>query len=230
MGTTNNLFLHEEILLLALRDEEGTIIPGTMYQYAIGGAILAELMLRQRIGVDDSRRKLVRVISDEPTGDPLIDEWLECIATTKRCKPLQQWVSRVATTKDLVGRIASGLCRRGILRADEDTILLIFTKRIYPEVNPEPERALMDRLQMAIFTEAEDIDPRTVVLVSLANTAGLLKFLFDKKQLKSRKSRIDQMVNGELSGKAAKAAIEAMQAAVMVSVIMPMMMSASVGR
>ena len=46
------LFLHQEILLLALRDERGTIESGTMYQYAVGGAILSELLLANRIAVE----------------------------------------------------------------------------------------------------------------------------------------------------------------------------------
>ena len=49
MSANHSLFLHEEILLLALRDEEGTIA-GAMYQYAIGGALLAELLLQTRHG------------------------------------------------------------------------------------------------------------------------------------------------------------------------------------
>ena len=45
MANLSSLFLHEEVMLLALRDEEGTIASGTMYQYAIGAAILAELLV-----------------------------------------------------------------------------------------------------------------------------------------------------------------------------------------
>ena len=41
MQYTDNLFLYEEIMLLALKDEEGTIASGTMYNYADGGAIIA---------------------------------------------------------------------------------------------------------------------------------------------------------------------------------------------
>jgi hypothetical protein len=63
---TNNLFLHEEIMLLALRDEEGTIASGSMYNFAVGGAIIAELLLSQRIAVDQSKKKkLVSVINPE---------------------------------------------------------------------------------------------------------------------------------------------------------------------
>lgn len=57
MVKKNSLFLQEEIMLLALRDKEGTIASGSMYQYAISGAILAELLLNNRIVVDESKKK-----------------------------------------------------------------------------------------------------------------------------------------------------------------------------
>jgi len=120
------------------------------------------------------------------------------------------------------------LCERGILRASEDTILLLFTRKIYPEINPEPERRLIERLRHAIFTDSRDVDPRTVVLVSLANSTGLLKVVFDKKELKGRKARIKEMSDGEITGKAAKEAIEAMQAAVMGCCIMPAIMTTTI--
>ena len=222
----NTLFLHEEIMLLALRDEEGTIASGTMYQYAIGAAILAELLLSKRIEVEQSgKRKLVNLVSPSLLGEPLIDQCLEKVISAKRRAVLQTWVSRFAGVKNLKHRVARQLCRRGILRADEDKVLLIFTRKIYPEVNPGPEKELIERLRYAIFTDADDIEPRTVVLLSLANSTGLLKVVFDKKKLKGRKARIKQIVNGEITGKAATEAIQAMQAAVMVAVIMPTIMT-----
>lgn len=225
MTTQRHFYLHEEILLLALRDEQGTIAPGTMYQYAIGGAVLAELLLSKRISVEDTKKKLVNVVDTEPVGEPLIDECLEKIGCAKRRASLQTWVSRIAGFKNLKHRVAQRLCHKGILRADEDKILLLFTRRIYPEVDPAPERRLIERLRRAIFTETMDVEPRTVVLVSLANSANLLRVVFDKKKLKNYKKRIEQIVNGEIAGKATKEAIEAMQAAVMVACIMPAVMT-----
>ncbi|MCK5618661.1 MAG: GPP34 family phosphoprotein, partial [Candidatus Krumholzibacteria bacterium] len=105
-----------------------------------------------------------------------------------------------------------------ILRADEDKVLMIFSRKIYPEIDPEPEREIIDRLSDAIFTDTQDVDPRTVVLLSLAKSADILKVNFDKKKLKTRKKRIEQVVNGEMTGKATKDAIAAMQAAVMVAI------------
>ncbi len=76
-------------------------------------------------------------------------------------------------------------------------------------------------MKKAIFGEEKDLDPHTVVLVSLANGADLLRLVFDRRELMGRKDRIEKLVSGELTGKATKEAIEAMQAAVMVAVIMP---------
>jgi hypothetical protein len=220
----DRLPLHEEVLLLALRDEEGTVASGTMYQYAIAGAVLSELVLQGRLAVDDSgRKKLAKVIDARPTGAPLLDECLDKIAAAKP-KPLDHWVGNFANIKNLKHRVAARLCDRGILREEEGKILLIFTRTIYPETDPRPEQEIIERLRRAVFTDTRDLDPRTVVLVSLANSAGILKVVFDKKELKRRKERLEQVINGELMGKAAQEAIQAMEAAVMVAVIIPAVM------
>jgi len=218
----DELFLHEAIMLLALKDKEGTVFTGVNYSYAIGGAVLAELMLNQRLSIEEQRKKTYAVVQDPtPLGDPLIDECLNKIAQAKKRQQLATWVSRFASVKNLKNRLAQQLANKGILRAEEDKVMMIFTRKIYPELNPEPEKKLMNRLEQAIFNDEQDIDPNTVVLLSLVKNAEFLNALFDKKKLKSRKQRIEKVINGELTGKATQAAIQAMQAAVMVACIMP---------
>jgi Golgi phosphoprotein 3 len=222
MRRGDSLHLHEEIMLLILRDREGTVVPGTMYAYAIGGAVLAELLMEKRIDVEALKKKsYARVLSPAPIGDPLIDECLAKLAGAKKRAQLQTWVAKFAQTKNLKHRVAEQLARRGTLRIDEDKVLGIFTRKIYPEVDPRPEQELIERLRKAIFSDIGEVDPRTVVLLSLAKSADLLKLVFDKKQLKGRKTRIEQVVNGEMSGKATQEAIQAMQAAVLLACIMP---------
>jgi hypothetical protein len=186
-------------------------------------------LLNQRIALDESRKKkLINLISSTPLDEPLIDQCLEKIGNAKRRASLETWVSRFAGVKNLKHRVAQQLCERDILRATEDKILLLFTRKIYPELNPVPEKRLIERLRQAIFTDSRDINARTVVLVSLADSTGLLKVVFDKKELKGSKARIKEISNGEITGKAAKEAIAAMQAAVMVAVIMPAVMTTTI--
>lgn len=223
------LLLHHELMLLALRDREGTIVTGSNYAYGLGGAILAELLLRGKIGVDaKGRRKLAQPLDAMPLGDDVIDECLERIHGAKRRASLQTWVSRFSGLRKLRHRIAAALCERGILRADEDKVLLLFRRRIYPELDPGPERELLDRLRNVVLTDTEEVDARTVVALSLTQAAGMLGQVVDKPTQKARRERIERIVNGELTGAATREAIEAMQAAVLVATILPAIMASTI--
>lgn len=216
-----DLFLHEELTLLALRDRAGTFVSGTQYPYAVGGAVLAELLMARRIGRTVHRgKRRIEVIDSAPTGDPLLDQWIEKMSASRKPRSMKEWVGKIGEIGRLKHRVAVQLCRRGILRNEEDKVLGIFSRQTYPEVNPEPERRLLDRLEAAIFSDG-DVDPRTAVLVALANAGGILRVVFDKRRLKERKERIAAISEGQMTAEAAKEAIEAMQAAVMVAVILP---------
>ena len=229
MSVTNELLLHEEVMLLSLKDKEGTVVSGAHYQYALAGAMLAELLMAGKIEVEERKKKKYARLKDSvPTGNAEIDECLNKIIRSKKKQQLATWVSRFSGLKALKNRVARGLVDRGILRADEDRVMLLFTRKIYPEVDPIPERELTGRLRRAVLSDSEDIDPRTVVLLSLAKAADLLKVVIDKKQRKERKKRIERIVNGEVTGKAAREAIEAMQAAVFVACIMPAIITTTV--
>ena len=229
MNSASDLFLHEQILLLALRDKEGTIGFDVDWQHPIAGAIVAELLLNKRVRVDGSkRRKPVTVVDFTPLGDPIIDECLEKIKKMRIQPSIEALVSKFSDVRKLKHRLAQQLCRKGILKADEDTVLGLFKRKIYPEINPEPERKLIEQMREAIFTDKDDIDSRTVVLISLAQSAGLLTMVFDKKELKQRKGRIKQLINGEIVGKATKEAIEAMHAAVAIACFVPIMAATAV--
>ncbi len=227
MTKGESLHLYEEIMLLALRDEQGTIATGFPEQ-VVAGAIMAELLLEGRIAVEDTRKKLVDILDGKPTGDPIIDECLGKMSTAKRRATLQTWVSRLAGTKNLRHKAAQQLCDRKILRADEDKVLFVFKRRIYPEINPMPEKKIIDRLRDAIYNDHAKLDPRTVVLISLANGSDMLRPTFGRKEIKSRKKRIEQIENGELTGKATREVIQACQTALIVAAIMPAMISTTV--
>lgn len=214
------LFLHEEIMLLALRNREGTALLGAKFNYAIGGAVLADLLLEGRVVVETKRKKKYLELTDStPFGSTAIDECLQKVTAAKKRAQLRTWVSRFAGVKKLKHKVAEQLCRQGILRSDEDKVLLVFSRKIYPEINPEPERRILDRLQDAIFTDTDRVEPRTAVLLSLAKSTDVLKANFDKRKLKTRKDRIERVINGDVTGKATKEAIEAMQAAAMVAIM-----------
>jgi len=212
--SADDLYLHEELLLLALKDAKGTIeSQATMCAYALGGAILAELLLGERITVTADKKKLVNFITGPMVREPVLSECLGLIEAAKRRRRAADWVSRFARIRDLRHRVAQGLCRKRILQASEDKVLWLFSRRIYPERDPVPEQRIVERLGQAIFGDAPEVDARTAILLALAHGTGMLPVQFEKKQLKARKSRIEQIADGQLLGAAAREAVQAAQAA-----------------
>ena len=70
----------------------------------------------------------------------------------------------------------------------------------------------IEQLREAIFTEATSLEPQTAILLSLAHGTGMLTIHFDRKELKRRKHRIEQIANGDLIGGATREAVQAAQA------------------
>ena len=83
-------------------------------------------------------------------------------------------------------------------------------------------------MRKAIFSDGRNLDVRTVVLISLANGSDILNYTFGRKELKPRKKRIEQITQGDLTGKATQEVIAACQTALAVAAIMPAMISTTV--
>jgi hypothetical protein len=223
-----DLSLHEQVLLLALRDEKGTLESRAgMYAYALGGAILAELLLAESIRIGEEKKQPVEAVASKTLTDPILEECRAAIAGAKRRKSAQAWVSRFAGIRRLKHKVAEELCRKGVLRGTEDQILLLFTRKIYPTTDPGPERHLVERMREAIFGDGEKLDPRVVLLVALAHAAQMLPIHFPKKDLKRRKERLARIVGGELIGGATRAAVQAAQSAVRAAVLTAVVIGAA---
>lgn len=215
MPTQNQaLYLHEQLLLLALRDEKGTFESGaSYYPFDLAGALLAELALHERIRIAEGKKALADLLSVEPVGDETLDEALGMIAGSKRRRDASTWVSRFTGIKRLHHRIAEGLYRRSVLRDSTDQVLLIFKRKAYPTIDPGPEQALISLLLDAIFSESHAIDPRVAIAIALADATGLLRVHFGRRELKARKARLKEIASDDHTAAAARGAIAAAQAA-----------------
>ena len=182
--TAKPLPLYEEILLLALDDDKGTTPMESMFQNAMGGAILAELVLEGAIRIDQDKKKKVHPVAGARLDDPVLSECLELITDKDKPKQAKEWVMKFANLKDLKGRAARQLVDKGVLREEEGTVLKIFKRTLFPERDGGPERDLRQRMEKAIFTYSTQVEHRTVIIVALAQATGMLKSMFDKKRLK----------------------------------------------
>ena len=211
----HRLRLHEEVLLVGLHDEKGSFQKSTTLTFAMGGAILAELYLQHRLGFEGEGKKTVaRIEDDTPTGGPILDNALAMVRDARKPPRLNDLAGRFGRMKNLRGRTADDLVELGVLRREEGEVLLIFPVTRYPEADPDYEAEINRRLADAIFTDDPVDDARTITLTALLHAAQMLPLVFDRRELKARRERIEAVAAGDVAGDAVKAAVQAMQAAI----------------
>lgn len=216
MSDSKSLHIYEEIMLLAFRDKEGTL-EISHYEYVLAGALLADLLLSQTIKIDDTKQKHILLETDGFVENAVLDECIEMVRQSKKPQSLKNWVSLFAHIKHLKEKVAQQLVERGILEADKTKFLKLIPMKVYPEVDPEPEKEIIERLHTAIFTDVEDVDARTSALISLASGTKLLRYTFGRKEINSRKDRIQNIANGDLTSKATQEVIQTIRAMVAIS-------------
>ncbi len=220
-----SLTLPEEVLLLALCDDKGTTHSGVYQGVALGAAVLSELLLQGRVRTVKGPKDSLLVEATDESAAPLsldvFDEALQLVRNSSKTRAVGHWVSKFSSLKELRHRIALSLVRRGTLRMDEDKVLFLFTRKVYPELDPRPEREILERLGRALHSDSEPVEARTAILLSLSHATGLLKANFDATELKGRKQRLDEILNGNAVGDSARKAVEEAQMAVFVACIMP---------
>jgi golgi phosphoprotein 3 len=218
MSVQTGLHLYEEILLLAVHDEKGSF-HSSMHSHALAGALVTELVLRDRLRVVEASRKrsFLEAASLKTTGDPLLDEVLERVGTAKRRAQVKTWVGRIAGTRRLRHRAAERLVERGLLARDEGRILGIIPRVRYPTADPGPEERLVAAMRDALMDDGPS-HPHLAVLLSLTASSGILRHLFGRKVLRERRKRIEALKTLEGVPTATREAIVATQAAVVAAV------------
>lgn len=228
MQAQNQLHIYEEILLLALRDKEGTIFYDVHYPQALGASLLAELLLTKKVKLEiEGKKKFIKLADSKPTDDLLLDECLQKIANSKRRVRVENWVPRFANIAKLKHKAAQSLIKKGILKREENKVLFLFKHKKYPEIDPRPEQYLIEKLRKGIFGTNKTIAAETVILIAICEKTGILHHLFDKRKLREKKKWIKEIVSGNLIGNATKEAVEAMNAAIFVAVMIPVVVAAN---
>ncbi|GLW33990.1 GOLPH3/VPS74 family protein [Actinoplanes regularis] len=208
--------LLEEFTLLAHDRLGRRVIDNTRVDHGLGGALLLELVLSERIDVLD-RRVVAR--GTGPIGDPLLDEALNRIATDPRARKPVDWVKRF--TKGTQRRVVERLAADGVLRIERSTVLGIFPRTRYPAAfgtEPMARTEAQERLRAAILG-AWPVMPRTAALCALVSATELDKKIFgdiDRKLVRRRLKEIDQ---GDWAAAAVRKAIQDVQAGIMAGAV-----------
>ena len=193
----------EEIVLLSLDDEGLPIsgVEGFTFDLALGGAVLMDLAMRDRIDTDP---KSLVLLSREPTGELLLDWALEKIGAHPETENTRYWVETLASEgASIHATCLESLVKRGILRKENERVFWFFNRRRYPVIGDKEQREV--KLRLVDILLGNDIpDPRDVVLVGLADATGLLDAIFASGEMDRLRERIDQISRMDLIGRTVK--------------------------
>jgi len=206
------LTLAEELLLLALNEEKGTVVmAGSMgLSYGLAGALLIDLIAAGLVRVEG--KELVA----SPSGsarDELLDGALGNIRSAARTRDLKHWVGKIGRSGGTIKKtLLNRLVEKRILQREEHRLLLIFPTTRYPEANPMPEYGIRERIRAALrgFTPP---DERTAALIGLVQACDLTGTLFEKGERREAKKRAKEIGASQPVGAAVARVVEAAKAA-----------------
>lgn len=211
LGSLYPLPVYQEVLILALRPDRGTAPAGVWTNIGVGGGMLADLALNDRISLEGKRKK-VAITDRSPMVDPLLGAALQRITVKGRRLSAQNWVAKLGTRKSFHAA-GERMCELAVLRPGKVRVLGLFPRRAFIEVDPEPRREILERVEAAAFDDSADPDPRTIALTVIAQSIGALRQHFDKRSLRARKKHFKALAERNEIAKATAAAVQVAQAA-----------------
>lgn len=213
------MLIAEDLLLLLTNDETGKLAASASdVDVALGGALLIELTMMQRVELAGSSEQVRRpglVVRDtSATSDPLLDQALAIVGEKQGKKP-QNVVP--ALGKQVRVQLYERLVDRGVLREESGKILGIFPRHTWPAQDATHEDSIRADVLTALRNSRAS-DARTGALISLLvalkavpRAADPAAASLSKRDLTASAERITE---GDWASDAARHAIEATNAAV----------------
>ena len=207
-----NITLIEEILLLLLDDEKGTLrpVPQLTLHFVLAGAGLMELAINNRLDCD---LKSLTIVNDDPVGEPILDQVLETVCKEPEQKEVKFWINSIADNgAELVQQGFERLVERGILGESEKRFLWVMKSRSYPMIDGTVEREVKLRIMSILYSD-EVPDQRDVVIFCLIDACDMFRTLLGPTELNRMHSRIADISKLDLIGQATTKLIREIQVA-----------------
>lgn len=213
------LTVAEEMLLLVLDDNSGTFItePDININYALAGAVLADLALKGRIEADPDK---LFVLDPKPTGDAVQDAVLARISEADEVQDTAYWVAEIGQRGEEVREhLLARLVERGILKRVEEKVLWVFETRRYPMIDGREEREVKKRILDTLLSEGAP-SHEDAVIISLADSCNLFRQMLGDRELENLRSRIETIADSETIGLAVGETIRQVRASVAPMIMM----------
>jgi len=209
------LRISEEILLLALDEKTGRLhaLPERALEFALAGALLAELEERDRLENDATQI----IVKDASTvGDAVLDLALAILPKNEPRLTIQKALARIALrAKDIKELLFADLVNKGVLQAHEQKFLWVLRERRYPVKDDREEREVRARIRDIVLNPAAVPARQDIVLIGLMDACDLDAFVFTPAELDGSAARIKQICAMDFIVQALARAIGEIQQAIL---------------
>lgn len=209
----------EDLLLLLLDDDKGTLAHSDKIQPLLGGALLIELAMAERIEVAEKTSRWstskVAALDGAPVTEPMLVTALAQVSEKPR------------SAQDLVNRIGKGtkevlldrLVQRGLVERVDGKWLGLFPNPKWPAADREHEAAVRASIQGALVQRLTP-DARTSALISLLHAVDHTLKIVERGDVakKEIRARAKEISDGAWAATAVKDAVMAAQAAMTAAV------------
>lgn len=208
------LSLAEEILLIALDDDTGELLPMPVraLDIALAGALLMELVFKDYVTITVEG---VHIVNPSTSGDLMLDHALAHIPEPddNQLLPTELVLKEIAGPKNsLKNMLCEVLVEKNILRKeDEKHFFNLLTKSSYPMVDATHEYAARDHIRKVVLEDTRTPNSRDIVIVTLVSTCKLGKDVFTEEELEMARPRIEAIKNMDILGKVLADAISEVQ-------------------
>ncbi len=213
------LTLAEDIILLLLDDDSGKLasIDLMTLNYAMAGAVLMDLALRNKIDTD---LESLIVADSTPTGLQMLDTYLDKISGENKENNTRYWLTELSNYgEDIVDSALNMLVEKKILKTEEKKILWVIGTRVYPMVDDKEEKEVKRRIVDLLMSD-EIPTPQDVVLVSLMDTCSLLSTILSDKEVQRLSPRIEQIRKLDLIGQEVTKVLERLRSDIAEAMLM----------
>ncbi|GGR49250.1 hypothetical protein J2S40_000243 [Nocardioides luteus] len=201
------MLIAEDLLLLALDDERGTLA-SSWVQQALGGAILTELAMTGSVQVIPKSGLTPAKAAVVPGRRP-DDQVLAAAYDSLAAKPLAAKIAVTNLGKGLHEALAARLCDRNILKRRDEKILGLFPRTTWPAADSTHENAVRGQL-VDVLVHGATPDERTGPLIALLSSIDLAHKVVDTRAVGAGtvKKRAKQIARGDWAAKGVKDAMD----------------------
>lgn len=187
------LTLYEELFLLTIHEEKGTLIGSSADQVKPGlaSAILSELALMGKIQTSSNHR--LQLTDNSQTNIDVLDETLKVLKESEKERKVGYWINTLSQNKDKFRKqIIGSLVQKGIFTQEDDHLQWVVPSPLQAETKVSTKYWINKRLR-GIVLASEEIQPRDTILLSLVRACGLLELIFLRDERKLAGRMINQL-------------------------------------